>query len=131
MKMIPIQATYEARIPDVQDKSGELKHALSETHRHSQEQLDWLVAHIDAEWEHLAPFKTTDKMLTASEKLFHATKGNPEPKYPEYDEKYGYTPSYIRRSLFRKAIGHVKSHKSNHANWVAAGKRGDEPKLGR
>ena len=124
-------ATYGARIPDTQDRSGEVKHALSKTHQHTQEQLDWLVEHIEAEWEHISQFDGTSKMMSAAEKLFHLTKKNPNPKYPEYDELYGYTPSYIRRALFRKAIGHVKAHHSNFDNWIKAGKKGGEPALGK
>ena len=62
-----IMATYGARSPDTQDRSGEVKHALSKTHQHTQEQLDWLVEHIDAEWEHISQFDGTSKMMSAGE----------------------------------------------------------------
>ena len=51
MKMMPIKATYELRIPDTQDKSGRVKHALVQTQKHAFEQLEWLTSHIDSEWE--------------------------------------------------------------------------------
>ena len=127
---MPIKATYELRIPDTQDKSGRVKHALVQTQKHAFEQLEWLVRHIDCEWELIKQQSSADKRLTQAEKLFHATKKNPNPKYPEYDQLYGYTPSYIRRALIRKAIGHVKSYKSNYDNWVKNGKHGNEPVLG-
>ena len=111
---MPIKATYELRIPDTQDKSGRVKHALVQTQKHAFEQLEWLTSHIDSEWELIKQQSSADRRLTQAEKLFHATKKNPDPKYPEYDQLYGYTPSYIRRALIRKAIGHVKSYKSNH-----------------
>ena len=130
MKMMPIKATYELRIPDTQDKSGRVKHALSQTQKHAFEQLEWLVCHIDQEWETVKQQSSADKRLTQVEKLIHATKKNPNPKYPEYDQLYGYTPSYIRRALIRRAIGHVKSYRANHDNWVQNGKHGNEPTLG-
>ena len=131
MSEMAIKATYEARIPDTQDKSGTVKHALSETQKHSFEQLDWLTEHIYEEWDLFKDISSKDKRLTQAERLFHATKRNPTPKHPEYDQLYGHTPSYIRRSLFRRAIGHVSSHQSNHDNWVKGGRQGEEPKLGK
>ena len=131
MKMMPIKATYEARIPDNQDKSGLVKHALDQTHKHALEQLDWLVRIINQEWDLLKQFTSTDKKLSQVEKLIHATKKNPSPKYPEYDLLFCYTPSYIRRSLIRKAIGHVQSYRSNYDNWIKNGKLEGEPKLGK
>ena len=131
MRMMSIKATYEARIPDTQDKSGRVKHALDQTHKHALEQLEWLVKHINQEWELLQQYSTIEKKQRQVERLIHATKKNPSPKYPEYDQLYGYTPSYIRRSLIRKAIGHVKSFKSNYDNWIKNGKQGNEPKLGK
>ena len=74
MRMMSIKATYEARIPDTQDKSGRVKHALDQTHKHALEQLEWLVKHLNQEWKLLKQFPTTEKKLTQVEKLIHATK---------------------------------------------------------
>ena len=73
MSIVSTVATYQARIPDAQDKSGNIKHALKATCDVCQEQLDWLVRHVEAECVYLSQFDGTSKRLTAAEKLFHAT----------------------------------------------------------
>ena len=63
--------------------------------------------------------------------LIHTTKDSIA-KYPEFDEKFPYMPSYTRRAIVADALGIVRSYKSNHKNWEALSpaERGAEPKMG-
>ncbi|WP_050179717.1 RNA-guided endonuclease TnpB family protein [Domibacillus robiginosus] len=60
---------------------------------------------------------TTKSIVPAVEKLIHATKSNPLPKYKEFNERFYKFPSYFRRSAIASAFGKVKSFRSNYQNW--------------
>ncbi|WNS78852.1 hypothetical protein RRU94_02585 [Domibacillus sp. DTU_2020_1001157_1_SI_ALB_TIR_016] len=60
--------------------------------------LAYVIEVIDKEFddtEHL----TTKSIVPAVEKLIHATKSNPLPKYKEFNERFYKFPSYFRRKL--------------------------------
>lgn len=44
------------------------------------------------------------------EKLIHATSGNPNPRYIEFDKKFYKMPTYLRRAIINQAIGIVNSY---------------------
>ncbi|WKB36181.1 hypothetical protein QS257_02730 [Terrilactibacillus sp. S3-3] len=61
---------------------------------------------------------STKSMVTLVKKLIHRTARNPQPKYPEFNEKFHKFPSYFRRSAIATAYGKVKSYRSNLNNWL-------------
>lgn len=65
------------------------------------------------------------------ERLTHATKKNPAPKY-DFDAVLYKFPSYYRRAAIAKALGLVSSYESNMENWNASheGKKPSLPKAG-
>ena len=60
------------------------------------------------------------------EDLIHATATNICPQYAEFDRDFCKFPSYLRRAVISKAIGHVSSHFSAVKNWEAE-PSGDKP----
>ena len=82
------------------------------------------------EWENLKGLQSLE-MKSRCEVLIHTTKDSIA-KYPEFDEKFPYMPSYTRRAIVADALGIVRSYKSNHKNWEALSpaERGAEPKMG-
>jgi len=78
------------------------------------------------EWYDIWVGKSTKDALTYIEMLIHNT-GKNEAKY-DFDKKFYKFPSYYRRSVINKAIGIVKSYRSNYSNWEET-KQGKPPKL--
>jgi putative transposase len=83
---------------------------------------------VDREFDALEHLSTKEA-VRAVERLIHRTKTNPHPKY-DFSLKFYKFPSYFRRSAISKALGIVKSHRSNLKNWekerdkaLAEGKR--------
>ena len=90
-----------------------------------------------SEWDYLSKLPKAQKKGTVSQKrgadmLIHITEDNPAVKYPEFDRKFPYMPSYTRRAVIADALGMVNSYKSNHENWMneKPDVRGKEPTLG-
>ncbi|MFD3449970.1 hypothetical protein ACFDTO_35940 [Microbacteriaceae bacterium 4G12] len=78
--------------------------------------LSFMIGVIDEEFGDLSQFSTKD-MVTLVEKLIHATKSNPNPKYKEFNQKFHKFPSYFRRTAIAAAFGKVQSFCSNYQNW--------------
>ncbi|MEM1503741.1 transposase [Domibacillus sp. 8LH] len=78
--------------------------------------LSFIIRVIDKEFDHTDGL-TTKSIVPAVEKLIHATKSNPLPKYKEFNERFYKFPSYFRRSAIASAFGKVKSFRSNYQNW--------------
>ncbi|WP_050182038.1 transposase [Domibacillus robiginosus] len=78
--------------------------------------LSFIIQVIDKEFDHTDDL-TTKSIASAVEKLIHATKSNPLPKYKEFNERFYKFPSYFRRSAIASSFGKVKSFRSNYQNW--------------
>ncbi|MCM3789377.1 transposase, partial [Domibacillus indicus] len=78
--------------------------------------LAYVIEIIDKEFDNTNDL-TTKSIVPAVEKLIHATKSNPLPKYKEFNERFYKFPSYFRRSAIASAFGKVKSFRSNYQNW--------------
>ncbi|BDG34918.1 transposase [Saccharococcus caldoxylosilyticus] len=77
--------------------------------------LTFIVDVVDREFDALEHLSTKEA-VPAVERLIHRTKTNPHPKY-DFSSKFYKFPSYFRRSAISKALGIVKSHRSNLKNW--------------
>jgi len=75
------------------------------------EVLSYFMEIINNEFTDLETYTTKD-MTNAVEKLTHATKANPSPKYILFDKCFYKFPSYFRRSAIATAFGKVKSYRS-------------------
>ena len=62
------------------------------------------VEHVDA--------YSTKEMTNFIERLIHATKSNPNPKYAQFNQRFYKFPSYFRRAAIATAFGKVKSYRS-------------------
>lgn len=89
-----------------------LKHTMA-VFRAVQEYLSVVVLE---HWDNLASL-SPQKRLTCVEKLIHKTKDNPEPAYPDFDEKFYKLPSYIRRAAVNAVTGAISSYKTRLADY--------------
>lgn len=80
------------------------------------EALTFILKVLDKEFDDMDAFQTKT-IVPAVEKLIHATKSNPHPKYKEFNSHFYKFPSYFRRSAIASAFGKVKSYRSNLKNW--------------
>ncbi|MCM3790123.1 RNA-guided endonuclease TnpB family protein [Domibacillus indicus] len=78
--------------------------------------LAYVIEIIDKEFDDTESL-TTKSIVPAVEKLIHATKSKPQPKYKEFNDRFYKFPSYFRRSAIASAFGKVKSFRSNYQNW--------------
>jgi len=93
------------------------------------EALTFIIDVLDKEFVSSLDDVTTKDCVNITENLIHRTKNNPTPKYDFSNQFYKF-PSYFRRSAISKALGILKSYRSNLANWeeerkqtIAEGKR--------
>lgn len=91
--------------------------------------ITYVIKVVEQEWENIKTLKTANDMTMFVEKLIHATKNTPQPKYGDFDEMFKQLPSYLRRDAIKTAIGDYRSWNSNHQNWIENGKEGKEPRL--
>lgn len=61
--------------------------------------------------------KSTLVTVQKVEKLVHATKNNPTPKYNDFNVLFHKFPSYLRREAISSAYGKWQSWRSNYLNW--------------
>ena len=117
---------------EVRGRSRELDAKIEATQAYYQAALEYVLPKILKNWERIetAGDNATDKQRIA-ERLFHATKTNPKPEYPDFDQLFPRMPAYVRRSLLTDAIGIIQSWKSNLENWEAEdpNERGKAPQL--
>ena len=81
------------------------------------EALGFIIDVVNNEWENIASLSTSKERLNFVEKLIHATKENPSPKYKRFDTSFYKFPSYFRRSATAEAIGIFSSYRSNLQNY--------------
>ncbi len=81
-------------------------------------------------WDELSVLKDGERKSKA-EGLIHST-DTIKAAYPEFDARFFYMPTGIRRAIRSKALGIVSSYVSNHKNWekTPVENRGKEPRLG-
>lgn len=92
--------------------------------------VDYLINVCLENWEQISTLEGRNGFAHV-ERLVHATKDNPHPKY-DFDSKFYKMPSYMRRGAINEAIGKVSSYKSNLANWEnnPNGRKPSYPKAG-
>lgn len=90
---------------------------FDETIRIYRKALKFLVQVAHQEWESLKEL-TSKERVNLMEKLTHATKENPKPKY-DFDVHFYKFPSYFRRSAIQEACGIISSYRSNLQNYEA------------
>jgi putative transposase len=83
---------------------------------------------VYAEWPAIETLPHPKSRINYVENLIHATSTNICPKHAEFDRDFYKFPSYLRRAVISKAIGHVSSHISSLRNWEAES-TGDKPAL--
>ena len=74
---------------------------------------------VYAEWPSIETLPHCKTRINHVENLIHATSTNICPKHAEFDRDFYKFPSYLRRAVISKAIGHVSSHFSAVKNWEA------------
>jgi putative transposase len=106
------------------DISKTLKHKITnhsrifdETCEIYNQALGFIIEVIDKEFVDVDSI-STKSMVPAVEKLIHATKSNPNPKYSEFNLRFYKFPSYFRRSAIACAFGKVRSYRSHYHNWL-------------
>jgi len=95
-----------------------LNHAsiFDETIRVYNDALSFIIEVIDNEVSDTNAYSTKE-MTNLMERLIHATKSNPTPKYTEFNQRFYKFPSYFRRAAIAMAFGKVKSYRSLLENW--------------
>lgn len=76
-----------------------------------------LISIVNLRWKEIAAAEAKQRYV---EQLFHATKGNPNPKFGKFfglGTKLYKFPSYLRRAAINDAIGHVSSFHSRYYDW--------------
>lgn len=79
--------------------------------------LAYLIDVMDREFPDLDGWNTKS-IVSAVEKLIHATKKNPWPKYEDFDRLFYKFPSYFRRSAIAEAFGILQSHRHRYERWL-------------
>ena len=74
-------------------------------------------------WVHEREINQAQSACFAVERLIHATKKNPAPRYRYFGQKFKKFPSYLRRVAIEAALGQVSSFSSRYRKW-ASGMRG-------
>ncbi len=114
--------TYKAKI-NTQDVN--LRNALKEFFDITKDATKFLMIIIEAHYKDLRDIPTSDQTRkNIIEHMVHKTDKNPEPLYPEFDDKFFKMPSYLRRALIAEAWGQVSSYHTRHEQWAENGKQG-------
>jgi IS605 OrfB family transposase len=79
--------------------------------------LSYFINVIDNEFVDLSIYTTKD-LVPLIERLTHTTKGNPFPKYTDFNLLFYKFPCYFRRAAISSAIGKVSSYRSLKDNWL-------------
>jgi putative transposase len=89
------------------------------------EQVSYFSETLQEERERLI---SPNELLTWSESLTVSTSAHPHPLSGyNFSERFPDFPFIYRRSVIKDAIGKVRSHLSNLANWKASGKKKGQP----
>ena len=105
--------------------TGDLK-ALETSISIYRQALSMLIPIINNEWATLSECRYKNQKYNMIEKWIHSTTTN-QALY-DFDEHFPKLPSYLRRSVIRKALGIVSSYHSILENWEKESK-GQTPKL--
>lgn len=118
-----IYTTYKVKIKHY-------NHIFKETVSIYRKAVDFLIEVCVCEWDTISVLGSKQR-VNCMERLTHATKDNPHPKY-DFDKKFYKMPSYLRRGAISEAVGKVSSYQSNLANWHKnpIGKAPSIPKAG-
>lgn len=118
-----IYTTYKVKIKHY-------NHIFKETVSIYRKAVDFLIEVCLCEWDTISVLGSKQR-VNCMERLTHATKYNPHPKY-DFDKKFYKMPSYLRRGAISEAVGKVSSYQSNLANWHKnpIGKAPSIPKAG-
>ena len=118
-----IYTTYKVKIKHY-------NHIFKETVSIYRRAVDFLIEVCLCEWHTISELGSKQR-VNRMERLTHATKDNPHPKY-DFDKKFYKMPSYLRRGAISEAVGKVSSYQSNLANWHKnpIGKAPSIPKAG-
>lgn len=119
-----ITTSYAARLKPTTWQN----HLLQQTIELAQNALEDIIRTLEPHWNELKTLKKLDRK-TAAEHYYHATKENPTPENAEWDQKYPYMPSDLRRALNARALGILSSWATNTKNWNAGGQHGHAPQL--
>lgn len=79
--------------------------------------LTYIVDVMDREFPDLEGWNSKS-IVSAVERLIHATKKNPCPKYEDFDRLFYKFPSYFRRSAIAEAFGILQSHRHRYERWL-------------
>ena len=120
-----IYSTYSVKIKHY-------NHIFKDTVSVYRKAVDFLIKVCFDNWNNLSSQKGNLLQQQYIERLIHATKDNPVPKYLDFDQMFYKLPSYLRRGAINEAIGKASSYQSNLANWQKnpVGKEPSYPKAG-
>ena len=117
------------QVKTIKEKITSHTNTFEPTVRIYNEALSYFIEIVDKEFTDLSLY-TTKSLVTLIERLTHATKMNPSPKYTDFDSQFYKFPSYFRRAAIASAVGKVNSRRSLLVNWqeernlvLASGKR--------
>jgi IS605 OrfB family transposase len=68
-------------------------------------------------WVHQREILAAQSPVAGVERLIHATKKNPNPKYTFFDKRFPKFPSYLRRAAIMAAMGQVSSFSTRYVQW--------------
>ncbi len=72
---------------------------------------------IGVVFTHFDQIVRADSPCAATERLIHATKNNPNPRYQYFGRNFYKFPSYLRRAIIQAAIGQVSSFVTRYSRW--------------
>lgn len=88
-------------------------HIFNETLNVYRELVSYFIDICIKEWDDLSKIEYLNYKKDLIEKLTHRTKSNLDPKYSDYDTKFGKIPSNFRRAAIRNAVGLVSLYKGD------------------
>lgn len=93
---------------------------LKETRIYLASVLSYLQDVVIKEEDTIFSLSNNKERLAFMERLLQRTKNNEAPAYPDFDTLFPQLPSYHRRALINKVLGHYTSFLSNERNWKEA-----------
>lgn len=100
--------------------------ALRNTVAYFTDMCKYLKVPVLAAWNEISDLNAKDAMRRI-ETMIHATKGNPNPEYKDFDSKFYKCPTYLRRAAINHVIGAIRSYKSNLDKWNHTDKSTKKP----
>lgn len=106
-----IITTYSCRFHHTNNR------ALKDTVSYYTRLCEYLKTPVLDAWDEINCLSPNTAMV-AVERLIHATKQNPSPKYKDFDRRFYKCPTYLRRAAINHVVGMIRSYKSNLENWL-------------